>query len=179
MSRSPGGRDRAQFVLAAAAVVAVALAPAVLAYLQLGYHPDVAANDDYDAPLADADRLLSRSVHEAGTNVTGAGWTNRSTAAERVRERLAPRLRTLEASRVADGVGYSIRYNDSAARAWAREHCPGGEGRRFGSCGTHDGVVIQERANETTVVAVAFDAHATTERGVYDATVVVRVVEAR
>lgn len=114
-------RDRAQFVLAAAAVVAVALAPAVLAYLQLGYHPDVAANDDYDAPLADADRLLSRSVHEAGTNATGANWSDRSRAVETVRNSLAPRIRTLEASRASDGVAYRVEYNRSAARAWARE----------------------------------------------------------
>ena len=172
-----GGPDRAQFVLAAAAVVAVALAPAVLAYLQLGYHPDVAANDDYDAPLADAERLLSRSVHAAGTNATGADWTNRSAAADRVRELLDPRLRTLEGSRVAEGVGYTVEYNESAASAWAGEHCPGREGRQFGSCDSDDGVVVQERANETTVVAVAFDVSATTKRGAYDATLVVRVVD--
>ncbi|MFC5970929.1 hypothetical protein ACFPYI_06245 [Halomarina salina] len=177
MSWHPCGRDRAQFVLAAAAVVAVALAPAVLAYLQLGYHPDVAANDDYDAPLADADRLLSRSVHEAGTNVTGADWTNRTAVADRVRELLDPRIRTLEGSRVADGVGYEVEYNGSAAREWANERCPEGDGRRFGSCETDGGVVVQERANETTVVAVAFDVQVTTERGAYDATLVVRVVE--
>ena len=158
-------------------MVAVALAPAVLAYLQLGYHPDVAASDDYDAPLDDAERLLSRSVHEAGTNATGANWTDRTASVERARELLDPRMRTLEGSRVAEGVGYSVRYDDPAARRWARENCPRGDGRLFGSCESHGGVVVQERANETTVVAVAFDVRATTGRGVYDATLVVRVVE--
>ena len=171
------GRDRAQFVLAAAAVVAVALAPAVLAYLQLGYHPDVAANDDYDAPLADAERFLSRSVHEAGTNATGVGWHARERAVKRVREALAPRIRTLEESRVADGVGYRVSYNESAAEAWTREHCPRGRGRVFGTCDASDGVVVQERAGETTVLAAAFDVRVTTDRGTYESTLVVRVVE--
>ncbi|MWG36915.1 DUF7261 family protein [Halomarina oriensis] len=170
-------RDRAQFVLAAAAVVAVALAPAVLASLQLGYHPDVAANDDYDDPLADAERLLSRSVHEAGTNATGANWSDRAVVVERVRADLAPRIRTLEASRTAEGVAYRVGYDESAASAWAREHCPGGSGRAFGPCEATDGVVLQERAGETTVVAVAFDVRVTTGRGAYDATMVVRVVD--
>ncbi|MFD1512734.1 DUF7261 family protein [Halomarina rubra] len=170
------GRDRAQFVLAAAAVVAVALAPAVLAYLQLGYHPDAAANDDYDAPLADADRVLSRSLHAAGTNATGANWSARERVVERVRTDLAPRIRTLEGSRVADGVAYAVEYDEAAARAWAREHCPRGDGRAFGTCEAVDGVVVQERAGETTVVAAAFDVRVTTDRGEYAATVIARVV---
>jgi hypothetical protein len=170
-------RERAQFVLAAAAVVAVALAPAVLAYLQLGYHPDAAANDDYDAPLADAERLLSRGVHEAGTNATGADWSDRDRTVERVRGLLDPRLRALEGSRVADGLAYTVRYDALGAREWADANCPRGEGRRFGPCEADRGVVVQQRAGETTVLAVAFEVRATTDRGRYATSLVVRVVD--
>ncbi|MFB9804751.1 hypothetical protein ACFFQF_04570 [Haladaptatus pallidirubidus] len=55
-------RDRAQLVLAAAAIVAVALAPVVFAYLQLGYSDDVTASNDYDAPVENAEGVLSRGA---------------------------------------------------------------------------------------------------------------------
>jgi len=83
---------------------------------------------------------------------------------------------TREPSLSIDGVAYSVDYNRSAARAWAREGCPKGPGRRFGSCDARDGVVVQERAGETTLLAVAFDVRVTTARGTYDATLVTRVV---
>lgn len=152
------GRGRGQLVLAAAAVVAVALAPVVLAYLQLGFHPDVEAGADRADPAANAERFLERAVHEAGAAVTGAhGWHERRLAVRAVRDRLDPRLETLAASRVAEGTAYRVAYNDSAARAWADRRCPGGRGRAFGPCESHRGVVVQERAGETHVLAVAFD----------------------
>nr|WP_276305746.1 hypothetical protein [Halomarina sp. PSR21] len=171
-------RDRAQLVLTAAAVIAVALAPAVLAYLQLGYHPDVRASAEYDDPLGNADRLLERAVHDAGANVTGKyRWGERRKAATAVRDRLRPRVETLESSRVAAGTGYEVRYNGSAARTWATERCPRGAGRRFGACRAIDGVVVQNRAGEAHVLGVAVDVRATTERGRYGATYRVPVVE--
>lgn len=175
---SDRGRTRAQLVLAAAAVVAVALAPAVLAYQQLGYHPDVTASAEYDAPLANAERVLERAVHEAGANVTGRyDWSERERAVEAVDDRLGPPLDALAGSRVAAGTAYEVDDNASAARAWARENCPGGPNRQFGACRASDGVVVQGRAGDATVLAVAFDVRATTERGTYEATVVVGVVE--
>lgn len=66
--------------------------------------------------------------------------------------------------------------NESATRAWARENCPVGPNRQFGACRASDGVVVQERAGDTTVLAVAFDVRATTGRGTYEATVLVEVV---
>ncbi|WP_254537000.1 DUF7261 family protein [Halomarina litorea] len=174
-----GRRDRAQLVLAAAAVVAVALVPAVLAYQQLGYHPDVTASAEYDAPLANAERVLERAVHEAGANVTGEyDWEHRERAVEATADRLGPPTDALEASSVAAGTAYEVGTNDSAARAWASEHCLAGPGRQFGTCRAVDGVVVQERAGETTVLAVAFDVRATTDRGSYEATLVVRVLGA-
>ena len=171
-------RERAQLVLAAAAVVAVALVPAVLAYQQLGYHPDVAASAEYDAPLANAERVLQRAVHEAGANVTGRyDWSERERAVRATDDRLEAPLDALETSRVAAGTAYEVRDNESAARSWARANCPSGPGRRFGACRASDGVVVQERAGETTVLAVAFDVRATTERGIYDGSLVIEVID--
>jgi len=168
------GRGRAQFVLVAAVIVAVALAPVVLAYLQLGAHPDVAdENGNYGA---DAKRFLERATHEAGAEATGLDWADRARTVRRVRGELEPRLETLNASRVEEGLAHAVRYNRSAATAWARERCPGGDGRRFGPCRAVDGVVVQERAGETTVLAVAYDVTVTTARGESELTFVIRVV---
>jgi hypothetical protein len=171
------GSDRGQLVLAAAALIALALVPVVVAYLQLGYHPDVAASTDYDDYGENADRFLERAVHEAGANATGTyDWDERGRAVDEVRAELEPRLGTLNASQVEDGVAYAARYNRSAASAWAGTECPGGRGREFGPCRADRGVVVQERAGETVVVAAAFDVDVTTPRGRRDLTLVVRVV---
>jgi len=168
--------DRAQLVLVAAAVVAIALAPVVLAYLQLGYHPDVQASAEYEEPLADAERFLGRAVHEAGTGID-RDWSARSAAVTAVRDRLRPRLAALEQSRLDEGIAYEVAYAESAAGDWATANCPGGSGKRFGGCEAERGVVVQERAGETTVLAVALEVRATTERGRYETTVVVPVLE--
>jgi len=167
-------RGRGQLVLVAAVVVAVALAPVVLAYLQLGAHPD-AGVDDADHG-ADARRFLERATHEAGAAATGVDWASNERAVERVRRDLAPRLETLNASRVEAGVAYAVTYDAAAASAWADAQCPRGEGRRFGPCRAVDGVVVQERAGETTVLAVAYDVTVTTERSERALTFVVRAV---
>jgi hypothetical protein len=166
--------DRAQLVLVAAVVIAVALAPVVLAYLQLGAHPDIDSEDgDYGE---DARRFLERATHEAGADATGVDWSDRERSVERVRTELAPRLDTLNASRVEEGVAYAVAYNVSAAAAWTDEHCPRGDGRRFDPCRAVDGVVVQARAGEATVLAVAYDVTVTTSRGERELTFVVRVV---
>jgi hypothetical protein len=82
----------------------------------------------------------------------------------------------LEGSRVAEGIAYEVRVNDSAAAAWTAEHCPSGPDRQFGDCEAIDGIVVQERAGETTVLAVAVDLTVTTRDGVSAVTVVVPVV---
>lgn len=169
-----GHADRAQLVLLAAGVLAVALAPLVLAYLQLGAHPDVAATADRDRPVANAERLLERGVHESVSGVpVNFSWGERTAAAATVRSRLDDDFETLRRARLADGVAYRVGYNDSAAAAWAANECPGGPGRQFGDCVTDGGLVLQERANRTHVVAVAFDVRAVTERGFTAVTLVV------
>jgi hypothetical protein len=169
--------ERAQLVLAAAALVAVALAPVVMAYLQLGYHGDVAASEGFDAPGRNAERLLSRAVHEAASDVPADyAWDEREQAVAVVRSELRPRLDALRSSRVESGTVYQVAYNQSAAAAWAQANCPSGPNRQFGACEAQRGVVIQERANRTHVLAVAFDVRVTTERRTIDLTLVVRTV---
>lgn len=173
-------RGRAQLVLAAAAVVAVALAPVVLAYLQLGYHADVRASADYEDPAADAVRALERVTHEATVGVpANHSWANRSGAVARVKARLAPRLRELEASRVESGTAVVVGYNATAARRRAAANCPRGPDRQFGPCEAHDGVVVQERAGEAHPLAVAYDLRVVTGRGRTTLTLVVRAVGGR
>lgn len=180
--RSDGDGDgdvddgRGQLVLLGAAVLAVALVPLVLAYLQLGYHADVAASADYDAPAATAERFLDRAVADATDPVAGTeDWSDRADAVDTVHARLDPHRRTLAESRVVSGTATRTAYNQSAARAWARSDCPGGPDRQFGPCEARRGVVVQERAGETHVLAVALDVTVTTERGVRSLTVVERV----
>lgn len=168
---------RGQLVLLTAAIVAAALAPALLAYLQLGYHADTDAAADFEDPATNAVRVLERTTFEASAAVAGEyTWSNRTRAAERVREVVRPRIDRLAGSRVTDGTATLVTYNASAALTWAGESCPGGEGRAFGPCRTDDGVVVQERAGETVLVAVAFDVRVVRERGETSLTVVTEPV---
>ncbi len=166
--------DRGQLVLAAAAIVAVALAPVVMAYLQLGYHADVTAGGQFDAPGRNAERLLTRAVHGAATGVPGKfAWDERGEAAAAVHADLRPRLDALRSSRVESGTVYQVEYNRSAAEAWRRANCPVGPDRQFGYCDARRGVVVQERAGETHVLAVAFDVRVTTDDAEMEFTTVV------
>ena len=166
--------DRGQMVLVAAGVLALALVPIAFAYLQLGYHADVRAGVGYDDPERNAERLLERGTHEASADVRGEyEWWQREDAIAEVRANLAPRLETLRAARVDRGTAYEVAYNRSAAEARASGNCPGGPDRQFGDCEAIDGVVVQERAGETAVLAVAFDVRVTTDDGRSRATLVV------
>lgn len=162
-------------MLAAAGIVAVALLAMTAAYLQLGAHPDVDAEREV-GPREAVDRavgVLSRAVDDARVTRTGEAWTDRDAVAEAVREDLAPALDSLETARVAKGTAYAVAYDQEGARAYASEHCPRGDGRAFGDCEAIDGVVVQERAGETTVLAVAFEVVVTTPDGETTVTVVV------
>jgi hypothetical protein len=170
--RLPRARGRAQLLLVAAGVIAVALVPMALAYLQLGYDADVQAGGDLAAPEENAERLLSRAVHDTAV----ANGTSAADAAARTRENLAPWLDRLQASRLADGVAYQVSYNRTAATEWAAANCPGGPGRSFGPCETRDGVVVQDRAGDTHTVAVALDVTVVTRDGETRFTFVVRAV---
>jgi hypothetical protein len=161
-------------VLAAAAVIAVALAPVVLAYLQLGAHPDV--RPPTPEPGADAGQFLEQATHEAGVSATGEAWTDRSRAVETVRTSLAPRPRTLETSRVEQGTVYAVTYAPQVSAEWATEACPGGSGRVIGDCRASEGVVVQERAGEPTVLAVGYDVTVTSGEARRELTFVAPVV---
>jgi hypothetical protein len=170
--RPPRANGRGQLVLVAAGVIAVALVPMVVAYLQLGYNADVQAGGDLAAPEENAERLLSRAVHDAAvTNGTTPG-----DAAARTRENMAPWLDRLRTARLADGVAYQASYNRTAAAEWATADCPTGPGREFGPCRAEDGVVVQERAGDVHAVAVAVDVTVVTRDGETRLTWVVRAV---
>lgn len=152
--------DRGQLVLVAAAVAALALVPVVAAYLQFGFAPTTAA---VDADHGDrVTQSLGPLVDDAAENATGGNWSDREAAVQRLRESLAPRLRTLERARLGEGVVLNVSYSDSLAR---RMDCPSGDGRTFSDCEVDDGVVVQERAGETVVLAVAFEIRVTEQKG--------------
>nr|WP_284007491.1 hypothetical protein [Halomicroarcula sp. YJ-61-S] len=114
-------RQRGQLVLVAAILVAVAVAPLVLAALQLGYHEDVRATADHDEPTAATLRVLDRAVPVASANVPGEyGWARRRGAVSAVRGDLAPTLDRLRTGRVRDGTVRNVSYNTTAAAAWQR-----------------------------------------------------------
>lgn len=170
-------RRRGQLVLVAATVVAVALVPLVLASLQLGYHDDVRATATDDAPTADTLRALDRAVAATSTDVPSRyPWGANGSAVTHVRNDLRPRIARLRSAQVSDGVYHDVTYNASAADAWRTNRCPGGRGRQFGSCVVDRGVVVQNRANRTHVLAVGFDVTTSTDRGETTVTVVVRPV---
>ncbi len=143
-------------VLLAAVAIAVALVPMVLAYLQLGYHADVTA----PAPdrALEAERALQGAVESATDEIpANYTWRDRRAAVTTVRDRLAPSLESLNRSAVAAGTAYLVIYNASRAATWEARNCPSGPNRQFGPCRADRGVVVQERAGETHVLAVAFD----------------------
>jgi len=166
--------DRGQTVLVAAAMLALALIPLGFAYLQLGYHGDVAASTAPETPGSETIRLLERAVYDAGGEATGHPWRGRDGAVAQVDGALAPRERDIEAAQVTGGVAVRIERNDSAASAWAPSHCPRSAGRRFGDCEAIGGIVVQERASETHLLAVAYDVRVVDDRGETALTVVIR-----
>jgi hypothetical protein len=159
-----GGSDRGQFVLLAGVVVALALVAMLTAYLQLGYHVNVA--QDTDRAVGDSRAFLDRATYEAARPLRGEhDWSQRGQAVTAMRDRLDPRLDTLERSRVDQGIVSRATVNASAASAWAGEYCPSGDGQAFGPCEADRGVVVQERTGRTLVLAVAYDLTVTTEDG--------------
>lgn len=165
---------RAQVVLAAAVVVAVALVPMLLVYLQLGYPAGAAAEATDDDGLADARHYLDRATTDATEDVRGLDWSERDTTARRLNSSLANATARLEARGAARDRSYRVAPAPETATRLAREDCPGGEHRAFGACESARGIVLQRRANQTTVVAVAFSIRVRSPRGTTNATVVVR-----
>ena len=170
-------RRRAQLVLVTAAVIALALVPMAIAYLQLGYHADVQATSDAPTAGDEAVRVLERAVHNASATVAAERYDStgrdRRRALSHARRLLSADTRTLEASRVAEGVAYDVRENATAASDWTASHDNSGPARQFGRYRADGGLVYQARAGQTHLVAVAFDVHVTTDRGTTRLTVVV------
>lgn len=168
--------NRGQLVLLAAAAIAIALVPLALAYVGLGYNADV-GGDGPATPLSDAERVLERVTHNATTTSAGEyDWAQRQQAVETLGTQLDRETDRLERSRLSSGVAYRIQRNESAASEWATNNCTAGPNRAFGPCEALDGIVVQERAGEAVVLAVAFDVHATTEQGQAEMTTVIRPV---
>jgi hypothetical protein len=144
-------------VLLAALVLVVALIPITVAYLQLGYTGDPHTSLSSDTEQ-ETQRLLERTVQNVTSDIPATyRWSERRTAVERVRERLEPTVGVLEQSRLADGITQRLTYNQSRADNWAGEQCLRGPDRQFGSCMAIDGIVVQQRAGRTHVLAVAVD----------------------
>lgn len=160
---------RGQLVLVAAAVAALALVPVTAAYLQFGYAPEVA--DPEPDRGARVSSELGRLVDRAAERATGTPWPQRAAAVREFRATLGPRVTTLERSRLGDAVAIRVTENETAA---AGVGCPGGAGRSFGACERDGGVVVQERANETVLVAAAYDVRLTTPDGTTAFTRVIR-----
>lgn len=124
----------------------------------------------------DAERVLSRTVHEASAGLpSNHSWGQRRAASGVIRSCLSPRVDRFETARIESGTHLRVRYNHTAAAAWATANCPRGDGRRFGACRAEDAVVLQNRVGEATPLAVAFDVVVTRERGTTEVTVVCTV----
>ncbi|MGM0590013.1 MAG: DUF7261 family protein [Halobacteriota archaeon] len=173
-TKRDGNRARGQLVLVAAVVVAVALVPMLVAYLQLGYHADVTTRTDGQSATTDARQYVRVAVDNASTATAGGfEWSAHDAAATRLTSVLDPDLRRLETARVEQGIAADVRRNQTAAESWTAEHCPRGPNRQFGPCDSGGGVVLQARAGEATVLAVVVDLHVTTPRTETNETLVV------
>jgi hypothetical protein len=175
-SRSP--TDRGQLVLLAGGILAVGLFALLLAYLQLGYAPEPT-----QAPGGGIERVQSQlglATHEAGAGIEADyAWGERAAGVDAVRGHLAPRLRALNESALTGGVVYQVAPAPALATNWTRAHCPGGPNRQFGPCEADAGVVVQERAGRTHVLAVAYDVTRTSDGRRTHLRTVVRVVPRR
>ncbi len=167
--------DRGQLVLVAAAAIALALFPLVVAYLQLGYAGDVAAEPTGSDPGASIDRALERAVHDAASDVDGDHATP-GAAASAFERSVRDDVSRLETARIETGRAAEIEYAPDRAARWVA-----GGTWRTGVAGEFDvptaqgGIVIQERAGEHVVLAVAFDVRSTTPDRTVRRTVVVVV----
>lgn len=148
---------RGQLVLVAAVVVAAALVPMLVAYLQLGYPADAAVERTDPPSVSDARRALDVATYRAATAVVRTDRSSANASASLVERDLARAAESLDARGAPRDRVYRVRGNESAATVFARTNCPGGERRQFGRCRVVDGVVVQNRVGTWTVVAVAVD----------------------
>ncbi|SNR53306.1 DUF7261 family protein [Halorubrum vacuolatum] len=189
------GDDRGQLILVAAAALAIALFPLVLAYLQLGYAGDVDAEPTGTDPESELTQALERAVHDAAAEVdhrttseSGAGEStddggvgdghidSPEGAAAAFRTSASDDLKRIETAYVADGSAARIEYAPTGAETWIDDgHWRDGIAGDFSEPTAHGGVVIQERGGEPTVIAVAVDVHLRTPEATIDRRVIVHV----
>lgn len=161
-----GRSSRGQLVLLGAGLLALALLPVALAFVQLGSHPDVAARTAPEHDTRGVLRGLDRAVDTAARQVSGEyAWSSRSAALAAFERNLSRAVERVESSAVEQSVVVRVSRNHAAASAWAAENCPSGPRRQFGACRVTDGVVVQSRAEETHVVAVAVSVRLLDRRG--------------
>ncbi|WP_411967968.1 hypothetical protein [Haloferax sp. YSSS75] len=163
--------ERGQLVLVSGAIVVVALLSLLVVHAQLaplgGTEPP---------PVEDVAEATEGAVEAVTADVDGQyGWPARASAVDDFESRLGTELVRIERAYTGGG-GVSLSTNASVASGWADSNCPDGPARAFGPCVVDDGVVVQERAGETTFVAVAIDVVVATPETKTDLTLVVRPV---
>lgn len=176
-----GRTDRAQVVLVAAAVVAVAFLSMTLAYAQLGYDGDQTGTGAVDVvSVGDIERSVEGSfraaVREQSATNRGRSWRERDAVVQRIRAAVGTDLDRLEGRYAEGDRSLVVSFDDAAASNWSEANCPGGPGRSFGPCRSIDGVVVQERVGATTPVAAAFRMRIVSPAESTTATVVVSAV---
>jgi len=160
-------------VLIAAVALAAALVPLVLAYLQLGFHDDIGASNGADAPTQ-ADRTLEQGLHNATVDIpNSSAWANRDDAVQRVKQRLESTIEAVNRSRLDAGQLLQVSSNQSRATDWVARNCPSGPDRQFGNCEASRGLIIQDRAGRTHVLAMAVDMQISTPESEMQLTVII------
>jgi hypothetical protein len=148
--------NRGQVVLMAAGVAAVALLAMVVAFAQLGLSATASPPDPVLDLDAVSDSLRVTTTAHVFDNAGQFRWSERSTAVSALQDQLRPDIKRLERTTMANGRGISIKMNATVPQQ-LHLTCPEGTDKQFGNCLIVDGVVIQERAGETTVIAVSYD----------------------
>jgi hypothetical protein len=165
---------RGQFVLLSAAVIAIAMVPMVFALLELGYHEDVRASGPAPDPVGDATSVLDRAVTAISADLPATyTWARRDAAGTTVRAELQPTISSLETSALNRGIHRNISYNATHAAQVRTVACPDGPDRQFGACEADEGLVVQERAGRTHLLAAVFDIETTAADRRTTATVVI------
>ncbi|GAB7092497.1 hypothetical protein JCM18237_27680 [Halorubrum luteum] len=152
------GVDRGQLVLVAAAAIALALFPIVLAYLQLGYAGDVATEPTGPAPGSELDRALERAVYAAASDVDRREDGTPTAAASTFHRSIGGDIGRLQNARIEEGIAAQLSYTPDLAAEWVESgQWQTGVAAAFDEPTVHHGVVVQKRAGEYVVVAAAFD----------------------
>lgn len=169
----PSDDNRAQVVLVAATVVAIALLTMVFAYAQLSsitfdIADDTASRINTGGTVANPDSsvIALSAVHNQLTasvqtavfdDVKQSEWSERQHVIKHARAIITEDLHRIESYHIKQGRSLTLNFATVSADEWARMRCPSGPDRVFGRCQSTNGVIVQSRAGETTIVAVAIE----------------------